>query len=46
MYKCSETLEKSKLLINYSLVAVTFYTFATSKEQNTFPNNDSFRENT
>ena len=46
MYKCSETLEKSKLLINYSLVDVTFYTFTASKEQNTFPNNDSFRENT
>ena len=31
MYKCSETLEKCKFLINYSLYPVTFYTFGASK---------------
>ena len=33
MYKCTESLEKSKLLINYSIIAVTFYTFELSKEK-------------
>ena len=32
MYKCSETLEKCKFLINYSQYPVTFYTFGTSKK--------------